>query len=87
MPSDRYGAFGDDVSTPARRSTPIVPHDTNDLPIIPKALLIGTGGVIVGRLVDDTEDRTFTVPAGYHPLRFRLVKATGTTASNMLGLD
>lgn len=87
MPIDRFGNLADTVSSPATRSTPITPHDTAVIDPVPKGVLIGTGGVIVGQLRDDTADRSFTLAAGYHPLRFKLIKAADTTASGIVGLD
>lgn len=87
MPPDRLVNNGDTMSSPARRSTPIAPNDTNELPYLPKALFVGTGGTVIGQLADDTADRVFKLAAGYHPLRFKLIKAAGTTAADMLALD
>lgn len=77
----------DEDITPANRSTPIVPNDANELPYLPKGIIVGTAGTVVGRLRDDTADRTYKLWVGYHPLRFKLIKATGTTATDMLALD
>jgi len=85
---NRYGFYADSASTPAARSTPVVPHDSNELANIPKAIYVGTAGDIVGRLIDDTADRTFKgLAIGYHPLRFKLIKAAGTTAADIVALD
>ncbi|WP_334656725.1 spike base protein, RCAP_Rcc01079 family [Sphingomonas panaciterrae] len=85
--SDRYGSFSANVSSPATRSTPIEPGA--ELNPIPKALLVGGAGAVVGQLMEDTEDRTFNLAAGYHPLRFRLIRSAGegTTATGLVALD
>lgn len=84
--TDPYASLADTASSPAEISTPVVPNDSTELNPIPKAILVGTAGVVVGQLLGDTADRTFKLAAGYHPLRFRLIKATGTTAADMVAL-
>ena len=69
----------------ATRSEPIAPSDTAAIEP-PKCILVGDAGVIMGRLENDAEDRSFAVPAGYNPLRFKLIKATGTTAGRLVAL-
>ena len=59
--TDRVGLNADTVSAPATRSTPVVPHDTNELPTLPKGIMVGTAGTIVGRLRDDISDLTYKV--------------------------
>ncbi|GAA3254425.1 MULTISPECIES: spike base protein, RCAP_Rcc01079 family [Sphingomonas] len=87
MPQDRYGSNADTVTAPANRSLNVVPHDTNELGFLPKGIMVGTAGTIVGRLRDDVADRTYKVWVGYHPMRFKLIKATGTTAADIVALD
>jgi hypothetical protein len=86
--TDRFGPSSVSVSSPATRSTPVIPGDS-ELSSIPKALLVGAAGVVVGRLAEDTEDRTFNLAAGYHPLRFKLIRgeSAGTTAAGLVALD
>lgn len=86
MAADNFaGMFN--LTNPARRSFPIVPSDGSpDLPEVPRAILVGDAGTIVGQLIDDVADRTFKLTAGEHGLRFKSIKATGTTAANLLGL-
>lgn len=83
--ADPFDGRADTVSGPATRSVPVVKHDTNELTDTPKAILVGTAGTIVGQLRNDTADRTFTLQAGYHPLRFKLIK-TASTAADIVAL-
>lgn len=86
--ADPFANNADTLRTPARRAVAVVPHDVNALSDIPKALYVGTGGTIVMRGVADTGDQVWkNVPAGA-VLRFRAqyVRATGTTAGDMLAL-
>ena len=85
--SDNF-ATSDGVSAPARRSVAVVPHDSNALTDIPKALYVGTGGTIAMRGVDGVADQSWkNVPPGsILPFRAQYVRATGTTAADILAL-
>jgi len=78
----------DSVSAPATAALPVVPHDVNELTIIPKALYVGVGGDIVMRGKADGGDQTWkSVPIGaILPFRARYIRATGTTATNILAI-
>jgi hypothetical protein len=51
-------------------------------------LFVGGAGNITGRLTSDTTDTVFNgIAAGtILPLRFKLIKATGTTATGLVAL-
>ena len=68
-------------------SLAITPSDTLPQPI-GRALYVGGAGNITGRLASDTVDTVFSnVAAGtLLPLQFKLIKATGTTATLMVAL-
>ena len=85
--SDNFGTT-DGVSAPARRAVAVVPHDSNPLTDIPKALYVGTGGTIAMRGVDGAADQSWkNVPPGaILPFRAQYVRATGTTAADILAL-
>jgi hypothetical protein len=51
-----------------------------------RVLLVGLAGNIVGRQVHDTADVTYPVPAGYNPLRFKIIRKTGTTATGLVAI-
>jgi hypothetical protein len=86
--TDPFSSSADAVSAPARRALAITPHDTNALTDIPKALYVGTGGNIAMRGVDGAADQAWkNVPAGaILPFRAQYVRATGTTAADLLAL-
>lgn len=75
-------------TAPARSALTVTPHATNALTNGVRGLYVGTTGNIAGRLVGDTADVSFVgVPAGsILPFKFSHVRATGTTASNILAL-
>ena len=58
----------------------------NELPVIPKGIYVGTGGDVVLRGIDGAADVTYrNLPsASYIAVRARYVRATGTTASNLI---
>ncbi|THD38347.1 MAG: hypothetical protein E7773_00930 [Sphingomonas sp.] len=86
--SDPFQSSTDAVSAPARRALAVTPHDTNPLTDIPKALYVGTGGAITMRGVDGTADQLWkNVAAGaILPFRAQYIRATGTTAADLLAL-
>lgn len=83
---DRVNWQRDGADTPARGPFAIVPHDVNELPFLPKGIYVGTGGDVCLRGIDGTEDVTYkNLPsASYINVRAQFVRATGTTATNLI---
>jgi type 1 fimbria pilin len=86
--TDTFATLGDSPSAPSTRALAVTPHDSNPLTDIPKALYVGTAGNITMRGVNGTTDALWkNVPAGaVLPFRAQYVRATGTTAADMLAL-
>ena len=84
--TDRFSNVFDDVSAPSRSVRSVTPHDSNALPVLPKALYVGTAGDVTLRCIDDSSDVIFrNVPAGsVICARASHVRATGTTAADIL---
>ena len=84
---DPFESYTDSLIAPAKHAFAITPDDNADLPTTTKALYIGTGGDLVVRLVDSTQDVTFVaVPSGaILPLRVDAVR-TASTATDIVGL-
>jgi len=78
----------DPLLASARQPFDVVPDDEAELPRVPKALYIGTGGDIALRGVGADTDATFrNVPSGFLlPVRAQFVRATGTTAEDIVAL-
>lgn len=76
----------DTVLTPSRRPCPVLPHDSDALPLVPKGLYVGIGGDVTLRGVDAEIDVTYrNLPdASYIAVRASHVRATGTTASDLI---
>lgn len=84
---DRFHSNADSPSDPARDAFMIAPHDTAPLDRLPKAILIGGAGSLTLRAVDAGSDIAVAVTAGQIvPVRAAYVRATGTTATQIVGL-
>lgn len=88
MPADKFDHVSDSIVAPSRQPFAIVPSDSEELSLVPKALYVGRGGNVVLRGIDGQADVTFTnVPAGQIlNVRPLYVRATGTSAGDLVGL-
>lgn len=86
--ADQFSGMADSVSAPARRAAAIVPSDSEPLAEVPKALFVGTGGNIAMRGAGDGADQLWKNVADgtLLPFRAEYVRATGTTAADLLAL-
>lgn len=86
--ADPFTNIADSATAPARLAVPVVPSDTNPLADIPKALFVGTGGAIAMRGVGGGADQVWknVQDGSILPFRAHYVRATGTTASDILAL-
>lgn len=83
--SDRFGGASEDLLGPATKAVAVTPNDANDLAYVAKRLWVGgAGNVTLITLGGDTVEYA-SVPAGtYLNVRASRVKATGTTATNIV---
>ena len=86
--SDAFENRADQVSAPATRCVAVTPHDGNALSEIPKGLYVGTGGNLSIEPAGGGGAVTLAnVPDGsVLPVRPRIVRATGTTAGDIVAL-
>jgi hypothetical protein len=73
-------------SGPSRKSYAVTKDDTAAQPV-GRALFVGTGGDITGKLADDTgSDRVWKNVANGSllPFEFAYIRSTGTTAADMI---
>lgn len=84
---DDFSTYSDTVTAPSRQPFVITPHNVSALAEIPKRLFIGTGGDVTLRGVDATVDVVYknVGDGAYLNVRPQFVRATGTTASDILG--
>lgn len=88
MSIDAFAYNAASVIDPARQAFPVTPSDAVELAVLPRGLYVGTGGTIILRAVDSAADVTLkSVAAGQTiDIRARFVRATGTTAADIIGL-
>lgn len=87
--SDSFSAHSSGLNSPATSAQAITPSDSNALATTPRALYVGGAGDVSVILIGDASAVTFSaVPAGtILPLRCSKVRATGTTATNIVGIS
>lgn len=83
---DPFETHADAAFAPSRAPYAIVPSDTQELVLVPKGIFVGTGGDVVLRGVDGAADVVYrNLPdASYVAVRALYVRATGTTATNLI---
>lgn len=86
--TDAFSRHADSADAPSAHPFAVVPSNAAPLPAIPKALYVGTGGTIVLRTASGNADVTFRNLASGQilPVRAQFVRATGTTASDIVAL-
>ncbi|WP_197425924.1 hypothetical protein [Erythrobacter sp. CCH5-A1] len=82
------GVAGDFLIASSINPYAIVPHDTDPLPVVPKAIYIGTGGDVTLRGIGADADVTLKnlVSGQEICIRASHVRATGTTAGDLVAL-
>lgn len=86
--SDPFSGVADAPYAPATRALAVTPDDAVPLAETPKGLFVGTGGTIAMRGLNGLADQVWrNVPSGtVLPFRAQYVRATGTTAGDILAL-
>jgi hypothetical protein len=86
--NDPFESAADSPIAPAERCFAIIPDDAAELPLATKAIYVGGGGSVTLRSVRGTADVVFArVPDGtILDVRVAAVRATGTTATDIVGL-
>lgn len=84
--SDSFALYADNGLAPSRAPYAVTPHDSQMLTQVPKGIYVGSGGNVTLRGVDATSDVTYyNLPdASYIAVRALYVRATGTTATNLI---
>jgi hypothetical protein len=85
--TEKYPGRAENIAAPARRGFAIAASDTTDLAAETRAIYVGTAGDLAAVLSSGDEVTFAGVGAGtLLPIRCRRVKATGTTAGQLVGL-
>lgn len=84
---DTFQSHADTAVAPSTAPFAIQPDDVAALPAVPKGIYVGTGGTVVLRGVAGAADVTYrNLPdASYIAVRAQFVRATGTTAADLVG--
>ena len=85
--TDKFVSQNKGLGSPLTAGEAVTPHDTNELAKVSRALYIGVTGDVVVVMQDGTTLTFKAVPVGLLPVRVKVVKATGTTATNILALS
>lgn len=85
--ADRFTNEIDTTASASRAPFAITPHDTNALPWLPKRIFVGTGGNVTLCGVDGAADVVYKNLANgvYLNVRPQYIRATGTTAADIVG--
>lgn len=85
--TDRFNNRVTGNTDPATDGFPIIPNDTLNLVETTRAIYVGGGGAITLTLLSGTQLVFANIPSGTMlPVRAVLIKATGTDASDLVGL-
>jgi len=84
--ADEFLGRDDKSWAPSHAPYALVPHDTNELPAIPKGIYVGTGGQVTLRGVEGAADVVYKnlADGSYINVRAQYVRATGTTATDLI---
>jgi hypothetical protein len=84
---DPFSSFSRGVTSPATRAFAVAPADGTQLPYLTRAIYVGGSGDLTVT-TEDGDTVTFkSVPTGtVLSVRVQIIAATGTTATNLIGL-
>lgn len=84
---ERYLNTYPGMDGPYSGAAAVTPHDTNELAVLSSALYIGVAGDLTVVMADSGMAVLFKAcPVGVLRIRARIVKSTGTAATNILNL-
>jgi len=85
--TDTFKTFARSLTSPPENAAEIVPDDAADLPHVTRALYVGGGGDVALRMTGGAEVTLRGLAGGsLIPLRAARVRASGTTATALVGL-
>ena len=89
MPAaDNFTEFVAAWNKPATKGETVTPHDTNELTNVSRWLFVGGAGAVTFVTSENVTILLTGVIAGsLLPIRAKIVKATGTTATNIAALS
>ena len=84
--TDLYLAHPAGLESPAVRLAQLTPNDAADLTLTTRAIAVGSEGYVQVTTVMGDTGRVFVVPGAPFPVRATRIWATGTTATDIVGL-
>ena len=84
--ADKFAYQVDSASGPSRDAFSLTPSDSTPISPLPKGIYVGTAGSVTLRTVDSGADVTYRnlTNGAYIAVRALYVRATGTTASDLI---
>ena len=82
---DNFDKHSTGLDSPAYNGAALTPDDGIDLTNVPRALWVGGAGD-VSVILASGDAVTFNNVSGWMPLRVRRLNATGTTATDIVGI-
>ena len=88
MSIDQYANAANSLIAPSADCFAILPDDTQELSKVTKAIYVGTGGTIVLKAAESDSFVTLrnVIGGSILDIRVRAIRATGTTAQDIVGL-
>ncbi|MCB2114965.1 MAG: hypothetical protein KDE00_01365 [Rhodobacteraceae bacterium] len=84
---DKFSDYPTTLVAPARDAQTVTPHNTNDLPVLPRAIYVGQTGDVSARLAGGQSVVFANVQGGtVLPVRAKGINQTGTTAGGLVAL-
>jgi hypothetical protein len=85
---DNFASFAPGLDSPATLAEAVTPHDTNELTNVSRGLWVGGAGDVAVVTSGGSTATFAAVPAGTMlPVRAKIVKTTGTTASSIVAVS
>ena len=85
--ADSFDGHIPGLASPASNADAITPDDNNDLSNTTRGLYVGVSGDVVVVTAGGDEVTFVALAAGvFHPIRAQRIKATNTTATNIVGV-
>lgn len=83
--ADQFENHASGLASPAQHAAAVTPNDSTDLTSASRALFVGSAGDI-SVIMAGGETVTFANASGWMPIRVSRVRATDTTASNIVAV-
>lgn len=85
--TDNFNTYTPGLESPASHLQTITPSDTEDLPIVSRALNVSTTGQVRVTTISGTTQSVFVAAGITFPVRARRVWATGTTTTGIVAMS